>query len=469
MATAVQWRGTDRVLLGLLCAVQFVLIVDVVVVNIAVPSIQADLAVPGSFLQLTSVAYTVVFGSLLIVAGRAGDLFGRRRVLLLGLTVFTVMSLLCGLAQAGWWLFAARAGQGLGAAMVSSNAMALLVGIFAEGELRNRALGIWAAVSSAGAIAGQVLGGVVTEFIGWRGIFLINVPFGVLVVAVALRLLPEVKAEASSRVDVLGGVLLVVTLGGMSLLLADVADGASGILVPAVVVLAGLAAVLVMVERRHPEPVLPGALLARRSVSVANLVLMLNAAATTAGLYFTTLTMQNEMGYSPLQTGFGFAPVTLIVLLLSPRAGALVGRIGARRLLLIGSATAGTGLLVLVFTVHGEGTYWTGVLPGLALLAAGNGLSYAPTFSLATAVPEDEHGRASGLINTAQELGSATGLAVLASVAALGALGGLGGFSTGYLAAALAAFAAGLLAIAASESASAMGPSPSSRETRAEL
>jgi MFS family permease len=209
--------------------------------------------------------------------------------------------------------------------------------------------------------------------------------------------------------------------------------------------------------------------LARRSVSVANLVLMLNAAATTAGLYFTTLTMQNEMGYSPLQTGFGFAPVTLIVLLLSPRAGALVGRIGARRLLLIGSATAGTGLLVLVFTAHGEGTYWTGVLPGLALLAAGNGLSYAPTFSLATAVPEDEHGRASGLINTAQELGSATGLAVLASVAALGALGGLGGFSTGYLAAALAAFAAGLLAIAASESASAMGPSPSSRETRAEL
>ncbi|NSC25531.1 MFS transporter [Streptomyces albus subsp. chlorinus] len=455
MAAKATWTRSELALLWLLCSAQFVLIVDVVVVNIAVPSIRSELDVPVSFLQLTSVAYTVAFGSLLIVAGRAGDLFGRRKVLITGLVVFTAMSLVCGLSQEGWQLFAARAGQGVGAAMISPNAMALLVSGFREGELRNRALGIWAAVGSAGAIAGQLLGGVVTEYIGWRGIFLINVPIGVLVGVAAVRLLPDGTGprrspnEPAERLDVPGAILLAVTLGGASVLLADISGGESWLLVTGLLVLALLALALVMTERRSVDPVLPGALLARRNVAVANLVLMLNASATTSALYFTTLTMQTEMGYGALQTGLGFAPVTAVVLAISPKAGALVQRLGARKLLLVGSCVSAVGLLVLVFTATSNGNYWSGILPGLILVAAGNGLSYAPTFSLATTVPEKEHGRASGLINTAQELGSASGLAVLASIAALGALGGLGDFSLGYLAAACAALCAGLLTFAA--------------------
>ncbi|MFG2651381.1 MFS transporter [Streptomyces sp. NPDC048436] len=455
MAAKATWTRRQRALLWLLCSAQFVLIVDVVVVNIAVPSIRSELDVPVGFLQLTSVAYTVAFGSLMIVAGRAGDLFGRRKLLIAGLVVFTAMSLLCGLAQEGWQLFAARAGQGVGAAMISPSAMALLVGAFREGELRNRALGIWTAVASAGAIAGQLIGGVVTEYIGWRGIFLINVPIGALVVLAALRLLPGSKRrtsdEPTERLDVPGAILLAATLGGASVLLADISGGKSWLTTTGLLVLGLLALGLVMAERRAPDPVLPGRLLARRNVAVANLVLMLNASATTSALYFTTLTMQTEMGYGPLQTGLGFAPITLIVLLISPKVGALVERVGARRFLLVGSLVAAAGLLLMVFTASGTGNYWSGILPGLALVAAGNGLSYAPTVSLATAVPEAEHGRASGLINTAQELGSAAGLAVLASIAALGALGSLGNYSLGYLAAAGAALVAGVLTFATPE------------------
>lgn len=455
MAAKAPWTRHHRALLWLLCSAQFVLIVDVVVVNIAVPSIRAELDVPASFLQLTSVAYTVTFGSLLIVAGRAGDVFGQRKVLIAGLVAFTVMSLACGLSQEGWQLFAARAGQGIGAAMVSPNALALLISGFREGELRNRALGIWTAVASAGAIAGQLLGGVVTEYIGWRGIFLINVPIGAFVIVAIRRLLPvgdgrrRTPDEPAERLDVPGAILLAAVLGGASVLLADISGGESWLTAPVLLVLGLLTIGLVTAERRTPDPVLPGKLLAQRNVAVANVVLMLNASATTSALYFTTLTMQTEMGYGPLETGLGFAPVTAVVLVISPKVGALVERFGARSFLLAGSLAAAAGLLVLVFTATSSGNYWTGILPGLVLVAAGNGLSYAPTVSLATAVPEKEHGRASGLINTAQELGSASGLAVLASIATLGALGGLGDFSLGYLAAACATLIAGALACTA--------------------
>lgn len=470
MAAKATWTRRHRALLWLLCSAQFVLIVDVVVVNIAVPSIRTELDVPVSFLQLTSVAYTVTFGSLLIVAGRAGDLFGRRKLLITGLVVFTTMSLACGLAQEGWQLFAARAGQGVGAAMISPSAMALLIGAFHEGDLRNRALGIWTAVASAGAVAGQLLGGVVTEYVGWRGIFLINVPIGVFVIVALLRLLPAedgrrgTRDEPAGHLDVPGAILLAVLLGGAGILLADVSEGASRLTAVGAIVLVLLTSALVAAERRTPEPVLPGALLARRNVAVANLVLMLNASATTSALYFSTLTMQTEMGYGPLETGLGFAPVTAVVLLVSPRVGALVERFGARSFLFAGSLTAAAGLLVLVFTATESGTYWNGVLPGLLLVAAGNGLSYAPSVSLATAVPENEHGRASGLINTAQELGSASGLAALSSIATLGTLGSLGDFSLGYLAAACATLIAAALACTAPKPHTATEPDQEPRE-----
>lgn len=442
------WTRPDLVLLSVLCAAQSVLMVDVVVVNVALPSIRSDLAVPDGMLQLTGVAYTAVFGGLLIVAGRVGDLYGRRRVLLCGLVLFVVMSGACGLVQEGWQLFVARAGQGMGAALVSPNAMALLVGAFREEELRSRALGFWIAASAGGAVAGQLVGGVLNELTGWRGIFLLHVPLGAVVILVARAVLPASPRDSSPRVDPWGAALLTAVVGGGSLLLADVTRGALPLTLGGGGLVAVLLVVLVRVEHRHPRPVLPGSLLRRRQVSVANVVLMLNAGATTAAIYFTTLTMQGTRGYGPLQTGLGFAPVTAVVLLTSPAAGALVARFGARLLLLLGSGVAALGLLVLAFTSATDAGYWSGILPGLACVAAGNGLAYTPAYALATAVPDSERGPAAGVVGTAQELGSATGLAVLGPLtAALSARSG-GEFTAGFLAAAALAALAVLLAAA---------------------
>ncbi|WP_406474320.1 MFS transporter [Streptomyces platensis] len=440
------WSRPDVVLLTILCAAQSVLMVDVVVVNVALPSIQAELAVPTEMLQLVGVAYTGVFGSLLIVSGRVGDLYGRRRVVVTGLVLFVSMSGVCGVVQETWQLFAARAGQGLGAAMVSPNAMALLVGTFREEKPRSRALGWWVAASAGGAIAGQLVGGVINELADWRGIFLLHVPLGGVVIAVALRVLPADRPAAAPPLDLWGALLLAALLGWTSLLLADVTGGDLTWTLTGAGLTVVLLVSLVYVERRHRLPVLPGLLLKRRPVAVANAVLMLNAGATTAAIYFTTLTMQHTMGYGPLQTGLGFAPVTAVVLLTSPRAGALASRLGARLLLLIGSGVSALGLLLLGLTASPGVGYWGGVLPGLALVAAGNGLSYAPAYSLATAVADGEHGPATGLISTAQELGSAAGLAVLGPVAA--ALATVVGEDqgAGFLASAALTVLAGLLA-----------------------
>ncbi|WP_125737157.1 MFS transporter [Amycolatopsis sp. WAC 04197] len=434
-------------LLAVLCAAQFAVMVDVVVVNVALPSIQGELGVPQGTLQLTAVSYTVVFGSLLIVAGRAGDRFGRRGLLLCGLLVFTVASGLCGLVDEAWQLFAARAGQGIGAAMVSPNAMALLTSSSREGEQRDRALGFWIAASAGGAIAGQLLGGVLTELAGWRAIFLLHVPLGVLVFVVALRFLPSGTMNRSSTLDLRGAMLLTVSLAALSLLLAGVTKDSTIATVMGIVVLLVLASVLLVVERRHPAPVLPGGLIRRRPVLVANIVQGLTAGATTAAIYFTTLTMQGAMGYGPLQTGLGFAPVTAIVLLVSPRAGALVSRLGARNMLVLGTGIAAVGMGLLGSTATAFGNYWAGILPGLALVAAGNGLSYTPAYSVATAVPEGDQGASAGLISTTQELGAALGLASVAPVVAFIVGSEMSDFSMGYLISALMVIVAGLLAL----------------------
>ncbi|WP_203454339.1 MFS transporter [Jiangella aurantiaca] len=441
----------NTLLLAVLCAAQFVLIIDVVIVNVAIPAIQADLGIPARSLQLTGVAYTVTFGSLLILAGRLGDLFGRRRPLVTGLTVFTVASLACALAADGWQLFAARAAQGVGAALVSPNALALLVGSYHDDRERHRALGVWAAVASAGAVAGQLLGGVITEAVGWRGIFLVNLPIGAAAIVLMLRVVPATAAAsggARRRLDVTGAALLTVVLGGVSLLLADVVELPAAGLAAVAVVLAAAVVALVRTERRHPDPVVPGFLLRARPVLVANASLLLSAGALGATLYVASVVMQTSMGYGPLHTGLGFAPITVIVLLVSPQAGALIERFGAPRLLVAGAALGVAGTVVLAAGAGVADDYWTGVLPGLALLAIGSGLSYAPTFALATAVPAEQHGRASGLVNTAQEIGSAAGLATLGALAAAAASGGaLVEPVVGYGGAAATLAVAGLLAL----------------------
>jgi EmrB/QacA subfamily drug resistance transporter len=401
-----------------LCAAQFMLILDVVIINVAVPSIRHDLGLLDSRVQLTAAAYTVTFGSLLIVCGRAGDILGRRRMLLGGLTVFVVASLVAGAAQTDWQLFAARGLQGAGAAMVSANALAAITASLAEGPERNWALGLWAGVGSAGAIAGQLVGGAVTQFLGWRWIFFINVPIGLVVVAVLAVLVHDGSAKGRPRMDLAGALLLAGGLAGAILALSWLAeDGARGRSLAAAAAASALLVAFAIVERRQPAPVLRFALLRLPGVRAANITLLLNAGALGATLFFLTLYLQVVLDYSPLAVGAAFAPITLLILLLSPRAARLTARVGVRRLLATGLVLLAAGALLLARLPAG-GDYWTDVLPGMILLAFGSGLAYAPTYIAASSgVPAEEQGAAAGLVNSAQEIGAAVGLALLALVA----------------------------------------------------
>lgn len=432
--------------LTVLSAVQLMLIVDVVVVNVALPAIAADLRLTKAQLPFTGIAYTLLFGSLLIVGGRTGDAYGRRRVLRAGLVLFLAGSLLAAGAAEPAHLFGARAAQGLGAALVSPNALGLLLATFPEGAARNGALGVWAAVGSGGAVLGQLLGGLLTDVAGWPWIFLINVPVaGVALVATA-RLLPETPRAAGQRLDAVGATLLAVTLGSLTIALTQLpTTGAGATTVTLLAATAVLAAGFVAVERRHPDPLLRFSLLAHPGVRAGNAMLALSAGATVGALFFATLYLQRTLGYSPLAAGAGFAPVTLIVLVASPVAGRLVTRLGARPLLVAGSLLAAGGLLLLA-GLPADGSYLASILPGLALVAFGNGLSFAPILATATSgVSAADQGLASGLINTAQELGSALGLAVLASIAAASGGAALAGYRWGYLAAAAFAATAALI------------------------
>jgi EmrB/QacA subfamily drug resistance transporter len=410
--------GRRRLALGVLLAAQLMLIVDIVVLNVALPSIRRSLDVPEGQIQLASIAYTVTFGGLLIVAGRAGDLLGRRRVFWAGLAVFTVASAFTGASQQATHLFAGRALQGLGAAMVSPTALALLTSTFREGTARNRALGLWAAVGAGGAIVGQVLGGVVADLFGWRWIFFLNVPVGVAALLLAPRMLPESRSDDRPRLDLGGAVTLAGGVGVASLALARASQ--HGIDRPATALAVGALALLVgfvAVERRHASPLVRFDLLRTPGVRIGNGVLALIAGATAPALLFATLYLQDVLRYTPLAVGVAFAPVTLVVMAVSPVAGRLVGRYGVRPLLTGGCLVSAAGFALLA-TAGTTGTYLTEVLPGLVLVALGNGLAFAPTMIAATSgVAHRDQGLASGVLSTAQELGTALGLAVLAAVA----------------------------------------------------
>jgi len=430
-----------------LCAAQFMLILDVVIINVAVPSIRRDLELLDSRVQLTAAAYTVTFGSLLIVCGRAGDLIGRRRMLLSGLIAFVAASLVAGAAQSDWQLFAARGLQGVGAAMVSANALAAITASLAEGPERNWALGLWASVGSAGAIAGQLVGGAVTQFLGWRWIFFINVPIGLAVVVVLALLVHDGPGKDRPRMDLAGALLLAGGLAAAILALSWLAeDGAHGRSLAAATAAAALLAAFAIVERRQPAPVLRFALLRLPGVRMANATLLLNAGALGATLFFLTLYLQVALGYSPLAVGAAFAPITLLILLLSPRAARLTSRFGVRRLLATGLGLLAAGALLLARLPAG-GDYWTDVLPGMLLLAFGSGLAFAPTYIAASSgIPARDQGAASGLVNSAQEIGAAVGLSTLALVASgFGGSGLVAGYRAGLVgAAAMFALAAAI-------------------------
>jgi len=405
--------------LALLSLVQFMVVLDVAIVNVALPSIQVDLHFSEANLQWVISAYALVFGGFLLLGGRAADLLGRRRIFLLGIAVFTIASLIDGLAWSETSLIAARTLQGLGAAAITPAALSILSTTFVEGRERNIALGVWGAVGGFGAAAGVLLGGVLTSALSWSWIFFVNVPVGVIGFFLAPLLLRESRDARVRSFDAVGAVS--VTAGLSSLVYAITQGGQHGWLAGTTVAFLVAAAVLlvgfVAWESRHPEPLMRLGILRSKTVSGANAAGLIMGTATFSMFLMLTLYMQQVLGYSPLKTGLAYLPVAGGAILMSTIAAQLVTRIGVKPVLAIGMVALTAGLAYFTQVAVG-GSYVADLLPGFLLIAVGLGFSFVPISIAALAgVRPAEAGLASGLINTSQQIGGALGIAALSTIA----------------------------------------------------
>ena len=406
--------------LVLVCIAQFMVVLDATVVNVALPSIQADLGFSASSLQWVVNAYTLAFGGFLLLGGRAADFIGRRKLFVAGVVVFTGASLLNGLATSSEWLIAARALQGLGAAMVSPAALSIVTTTFREGAERAKALAVWAAIAVGGAAVGLLLGGILTEYLSWQWVFFVNVPVGIAAVLLSLRFVPESKAPGTHGVDVAGAVS--VTAGLTLLVFAIVKTQDYGWLsVETIGLLAlsvALLAAFVVIERRSKAPLVRLGIFRIRSLTGANLAMLAVAGGMFAVFYFASIYLQQTLGFTPIQTGLAFLPLTAGIILFSGIAQQIVARVGVREVAMVGMGTAAVGLLLLS-QAPVDGTYVADVLPGLLVMSAGLGLTFVPMTLIATTnVTDEDAGLASGIFNSSQQIGGALGLAILSTVAA---------------------------------------------------
>jgi EmrB/QacA subfamily drug resistance transporter len=408
--------------LGLVCIGQFMVVLDASIVNVALPSIQRDLHFGNSGLQWVVNAYTLTFAGFLLLGGRAADLYGRRRVFMIGLAVFTLSSLLGGMAQSQAWLISARALQGLGAAILAPATLTILTASFAEGPARARALGVWSAVSAAGASAGALFGGILTDFLSWRWILFVNVPIGIVALIAASRYLPESRADVGHRsLDLAGAVT--VTAGLTAIVYAIVSTetnawGSAHVLIPLAVGVVLLGVFLYLQARVSRAPLVPLGIFRSRSVSSANVVMFLMFGALFGSWYFETLFMQRVLGFSPLQAGLAFLPQTLLIAAGAQVTARLVPRFGPRPLIIVGTLVAAGGL-AWMSRVTPDATFLAGLFGPFLLIGLGMGLAVTPIAVAGTAgVPREEAGLASGLLNTSRTVGAAIGLATLATLAA---------------------------------------------------
>jgi EmrB/QacA subfamily drug resistance transporter len=409
------------VILVLICFAQFMVVLDATVVNVALPSIQNDLGLSEANLQWIVNAYTLVFGGFLLLGGRAGDLLGRKRLFLGGLVVFTLASLLDGLAVSSGMLIGSRALQGLGAAFISPAALAIISTTFKEGADRAKALGVWAAIAIGGSAVGLVLGGALTQTLSWPWIFFINVPVGVAVFLFSLRLVPESKDEAAHRsFDIAGAVS--VTGGLMALVYAIVTaqrDGwGSAQAIGTFVVAAALLVGFVFIELRATAPLVRLSIFRTRSLTTANVVMFLVASGLFAMFFFNSLYIQRVLGFGPLKAGLAFLPFTAGIILSAGFASNFAPRIGVRPIAIGGMIVTSIGMLLLTrLPVHGS--YAADVLPSLVVTSLGLGCVFLPlTLVATTGLENEDQGLASGLFNTSQQVGGALGLAILSTFAA---------------------------------------------------
>nr|WP_244375925.1 MFS transporter [Streptomyces ficellus] len=410
------------------CAGQFLVVLDVSVVNVALPSMRADLGLSAVGLQWVLNAYSIAFAGFMLLGGRAADIFGRKRTFLAGLGLFTAASVAGGLATEGWQLLAARAAQGLGAAVLAPATLTIVTGAVPPGPARTRAIATWSAVGAGGGAAGGLVGGVLTDLLSWRWVLLINVPVGVLVLVGAALWIRESRVESGRRLDLPGAVLVTAGLAAVAYGIVQTEEAGWGEPATLLPLLGGAALLVafVAVEARTRAPLMPLTVFRSRAVTAANVSMLVNGSASFAMWFFMTVYAQNVLGYTPLEAGLALVPSSLAVILGSKLAPRLMTTTGARNLAVIGTLVAATGFgWQSLMDVHG--TYVTTILGPGVLMMAGMGLAITPLASLATsgAAPGDA-GLVSGLVNTSRTMGGALGLAVLSTVAASRTAGGTG-------------------------------------------
>jgi EmrB/QacA subfamily drug resistance transporter len=420
MTTAEEYRDKRWLALALLCMTQFMVVLDASIVNIALPSIGEALDFSQENLSWVVNGYILTFGGFLLLGGRMADLLGRRRIFMIGLVIIAVTSLAAGFASTEGQMIAARAGQGLGAAIIAPAALSIVSTLFTDGSERNKALGAWGAVAGSGGAAGVLLGGVLTDGLGWEWVLWVNVPVALVVLALAPRLIPESRSESQTRhFDILGAVTVTAAL---TLLVYGIVDAESagwgsaqtiGVLAASV----ALFGIFYAIERSSKAPLVPFGIFRKRTLTGANTVGLLVGASLFSMFFFITLYMQQVLGFSPIEAGLAYLPLSVAIILSAGGASQLVTRIGFKPVLAVGMGLIAAGLLWFS-QISVDGSFTSDILGPSLLAAVGLGFAFVPTTIAAVSGIEDrEQGLASGLINTSQQIGGALGLAVLATLA----------------------------------------------------
>ncbi|MFN8216363.1 MAG: MFS transporter [Solirubrobacterales bacterium] len=413
-------RDKRWVALALLCVAQFVVVLDASIVNVALPTIGEALDFTESNLPWVVNAYVLTFGGFLLLGGRLADLLGRRRVFMAGLVLFALASLAGGLASNSGQLIAARAVQGLGAAILSPAALSIVATTFRDGAERNKALGIWGAVAGSGGAAGVLLGGVLTETLGWEWVLWVNVPIGIAAALIAPSLIAETRAEDEVRhFDIAGAVTITLSLSALvfGLLDAESAGWGSAQTILTLLAAAVLLAAFVAVERRSRAPLVPFSIFRVRTITGANVVGILVGASLFSMFFFISLYMQQVLGYSPIKAGLSYLPLAVSIILSAGIASQLVTKVGFKPILATGMVLIAAGL-VWFSQISVNGSFLTDILGPSLLAAVGLGFAFVPvTIAAVSGIEDREQGLASGLINTSQQVGGALGLAVLAAIA----------------------------------------------------
>lgn len=419
--TASGKQTSHWLILILLALAQFMVVLDVSIVNVALPSIQNAFHMSQTSLQWIVTAYTLTFGGFLLLGGRAADLYGRRKVFLIGVTLFTLASLANGLAQSGGMLIVFRGFQGLAGAFMSPAALSIVLVTYREGHERNVALSVWGAVAAGGAAVGVLLGGILTQYLDWRWNFFVNVPVGIAVIVTALRILDRHETDLDhDSLDLPGAILS--TGGLMTLVYALVKAPSNGWLSSTSLILftIAIAALIGFIynESRTQHPLMPLSIFKIRNLSGANALMLCMAAGLFAVFFFTTLYLQLVLGFTPVHTGFSFLVVPITIAITATNVPRIIQKIGYRPILIVAPLFLSAGLFWLSH-IPVNGTFWGNVAPGMIIMALGMGATFvSATIAATSGVPAHESGLASGILNTSQQVGGAVGLAVLTGIAA---------------------------------------------------